>query len=72
MSKNFYCPMPWHGAFLTPTRQSVCCGHTGLDITSVEEFFHSQHVRDLRQTFEPSMTLKEYYGQLKQLGYDAN
>lgn len=52
MSEKFYCPTPWHGAFLTPTRQAVCCGHAGLDTTNVEEFFHSQHVRDIRQTFE--------------------
>ena len=52
MSEKFYCPAPWHGAFLTPTSQSVCCGHAGLNITSVEEFFHSQHVKDIRQSFE--------------------
>ena len=66
MSEKFYCAAPWHGAFLTPGRQSVCCSHGGLTIKSVEEFFHSQHVKDIRQTFD-SNNLDRHCGNCKQI-----
>jgi organic radical activating enzyme len=51
MEDKFYCPAPWHGAFITPWNSSVCCMHNGIQTDSLNFFTKSEYIKNVRSSF---------------------